>query len=132
MQYQHVSCGQCHNYIITCPGIAKPSDAANSLRTYPCASIYPDMTALGFDLMQITRAHAQRQVTRTSGSSKPRDVLMKVGISSGCAAAVVLGKCRRFYWCVKKHLYICLHMPAENSGCALCSKTFCLARVAEV
>ena len=83
------------------------------------------MTALGFDLMHITRSHAQRQVTRTSGSSKARDVLMKVGIGSGCAAAVVLGKCRRFYWCVKKKVGIYVYKcPQRTPGVLFARKPF--------
>ena len=63
-----------------------------------------DMIVLGFDLMEITSQKVNRPLFQGIESGAQREVparaqklAMKVGLSSGPAAGIVLGRCRRFY-----------------------------------
>ena len=112
-KYQAVACGGCHNFIVTCPHVATLHEQA-SQKEY-----YSDMIGLGFELIHIvkrftnrTNEHADESChgdvaspsTVAQGAPKAPARAMKitglqVGISSGPAAGIVLGSCRRF-WCV--------------------------------
>jgi len=91
-KYQHVCSNVTHNYIVTCPRVSTPYETPED---YPYAQYYTSMLALGFELMRITE-----NVTRTQFGNlaigQPQGICMKVGISSGPAACVVLG----MYSCV--------------------------------
>jgi class 3 adenylate cyclase len=104
-KYQHVSSGACHYFIVACPCVSNPyKDAGSeSYSEYPYAKNYLDMIALGFDLIGITSKVLSS--SSVDEFDKLREVpkrtydemQIKVGISSGPAAGVVLGRCRRFY-----------------------------------
>ena len=113
-KYQAVACGGCHNFIVTCPRVATLHQQA-SQKEY-----YSDMVGLGFELMRIVKRFTKRtdehadesshgDVASTSSQITPgaceaparamKITGLQVGISSGPAAGIVLGSCRRF-WCV--------------------------------
>ena len=113
-KYQHVCCGSCHNFIVTCPRASTPEGCKE---TYPFGKYYRDMISLGFDLMHTMKAMTQK-VSYIDSSGKDRDmpfrarnVRMKVGLSSGPAAGVVLGRCRRFY---------CIYGDTVNTAARMC------------
>ena len=117
-KYQHVSSGECHYFIITCPCVSNPYQDAGA-DSYAYAKTYLDMIALGFDLMKITdrvlslKAFAQADKQREVPESA-RDVHVKIGISSGPAAGVVLGRCRRFY---------CVYGDTINTAARMCASS---------
>jgi class 3 adenylate cyclase len=120
-KYQAVACGSCHNFIVTCPRVASPHDQA------PHQDYHSDMIGLGFELMRIVQRFRRRITDEHADQSGHGEALspsdeatelheaaegahvasararnikgLKVGISSGPAAGIVLGSCRRF-WCV--------------------------------
>jgi len=91
-KYQHVCSNVTHNYIVTCPRVSTPYETPED---YPYAQYYTSMIALGFELMRITENVTRTQLVNLA-SGQPQDICMKVGISSGPAACVVLG----MYSCV--------------------------------
>lgn len=102
-KYQHVCCGSCHNFIVTCPRASMP-DVEDGEAAYPASKYYDDMLSLGFDLMYATEKKARAPSffgietdTERDVPARARNLVMKVGLSSGPAAGVVLGACRRFY-----------------------------------
>ena len=119
-KYQHVSSGEHHYFIVTCPYASDPRAGAGAgADAYAHAKIYPDMVALGFDLMTIAAgvvaggggggggADAQGE----DGARAPAPQI-KVGVSSGPAAGVVLGRCRRFY---------CVYGDTINTAARMCA-----------
>ena len=130
-KYQHVSCGSCHNFIVTCPRVSTPTEdeepehqdgnrllwntkeetgsEGEGSTEYPHNQYYSDMIVLGFNLMRVTRGVVSR--TKDQSSVGSRDIFMKVGISSGCASGVVLGACRRFY---------CVYGDTVNTAARMC------------
>ena len=124
-KYQHVCCGSCHNFIVTCPRASMPEDAVgDDDRTYPASKYYCDMLSLGADLMHATEKKALAHTFCCESTDIARDVpaparnlSMKVGLSSGPAAGVVLGACRRFY-CIYGLIFSCL--PNFHTDAAAC------------
>jgi len=53
-KYQHVSSGNSHNFVVTCPRVSRPFDLTVQQKPYPYATYYNDMLELGFELMRIT------------------------------------------------------------------------------
>jgi hypothetical protein len=104
-KYQYVSCGTCHNFIVTCPR-ASMEDRPLWRRMSEDVEdddYHLDMIALGFDLMRtmsnMTRKpsfHDTEGIERET-PVRARNSVMKVGLSIGPVAGIVLGSCRRFY-----------------------------------
>jgi len=61
-KYQHVSSGNTHNYIVTCPRVCNLFDFELQNEAYPYEAYYREMLALGFELQRIV-AEAISQVS---------------------------------------------------------------------
>ena len=120
-KYQHVSSGARHYFIVTCPCVSNPYKDADSEShsEYAYAKNYLDMIALGFDLMEI----ASKVLSSSSVDEfdklrevpkRAHEMQIKVGISSGPAAGVVLGRCRRFY---------CVYGDTVNTAARMCASS---------
>ena len=119
-KYQHASSGSIHWFIVACPCVSNPY-SANSKETYAHGKNYLDLIALGFDLMEITaRVLAMGGVMGGEKGTeqirevaeRAQDMKMQVGISSGPAAGVVMGRCRRFY---------CVYGDTINTAARMCA-----------
>jgi len=103
-KYQHVCCGSLHNFIVTCPEGSMQEGGVNADSANVSKNRH-DMIVLGFDLMEITsqkvkRPHFQSSIESGAEREVParaQKLTMQVGLSSGPAAGIVLGRCRRFY-----------------------------------
>jgi class 3 adenylate cyclase len=118
-KYQYVSCGTCHNFIVTCP---RASMEDRPLWRRMSEDVDDDdyhlaMIALGFDLMRtmsnMTRKpsfHDTEGIERETPDSAQNSA-MKVGLSIGPVAGIVLGSCRRFY---------CIYGDTVNTAARMC------------
>ena len=117
-KYQHVSSGPSHWFIVTCPCVSNPYGASSSEpQVYAYSKNFLDLIALGFDLMKITErvlalgGFANQDRIREV-PERAQDTKIKVGISNGPAAGVVLGRCRRFY---------CVYGDTINTAARMCA-----------
>jgi len=69
-KYQHVSSGNTHNYIVTCPRVCNLFDFELQNEEYPYESYYREMLALGFELQRIV-AEAIAQVSAPPATWAP-------------------------------------------------------------
>ena len=118
-KYQHVSSGECHYFIITCPCVSNPYQDAGA-DSYAHSKNYLDMIALGFDIMKITEKISSlnnkfgQDYRQSEMPARTWDVHVKIGICSGPAAGVVLGRCRRFY---------CVYGDTINTAARMCASS---------
>ena len=82
LKQQHVSCGTKHAYIVVCPRTARPDESDELSQDHYSRG----MALLGLQLQRIARdlAHNLQPLT------------VRVGVSCGPVAIVILGVCRRF------------------------------------
>ena len=118
-KYQHVSSGACHYFIVTCPCVSNPYQDAGA-DSYAHSKNYLDMIALGFDIMKITEKISSlnnkfgQDYRQSEMPARTWDVHVKIGICSGPAAGVVLGRCRRFY---------CVYGDTINTAARMCASS---------
>jgi hypothetical protein len=124
-KYQHVCCGSLHNFIVTCPEGSMQEGGVNADSANVSKNRH-DMIVLGFDLMEITSQKVKRPLFQGIESSAEREVparaqklAMKVGLSSGPAAGIVLGRCRRFY-CIYGPSLLPISRPQTAASSLLC------------
>ena len=86
--------GATHSYIVACPRVAVPYDKATQEARYPSERYYITMTLVAVKLVQITELFSSRIPPTRPGRGRLK---VKVGISSGPVACVVLGLIKRFY-----------------------------------
>jgi hypothetical protein len=116
-KYQQISCGDKHRYIVGCPRVAFPFDTDMQSVEYPTAHCSA-MVRLGARLIELTAQtrnelfwKATWKVANRQSHSYP--LSLRVGISAGSVAGIVLGVCRRFY---------CVYGPTVNRcRCRVCS-----------
>jgi class 3 adenylate cyclase len=116
-KYQYVSCGTCHNFIVTCPRASMEDRPLWEKMSEDVDGYHIDMIELGFDLMR-TMSNMTRKPSfyDTEGIEREtpvraRNSTMKVGLSIGPVAGIVLGSCRRFY---------CVYGDTVNVAARMC------------
>ena len=116
-KYQYVSCGTCHNFIVTCPRASMEDRPLWERMSEDVDGYNVDMIELGFDLMR-TMSNMTRKPSfyDTEGIEREtpvraRNSTMKVGLSIGPVAGIVLGSCRRFY---------CVYGDTVNVAARMC------------
>ncbi len=116
-KYQHVSCGTCHNFIVTCPRASMEDRPLHAIMSEDVDDYHVDMIALGFDLMRtMSNMTCKPSFYDTEGIEREtpvraRNSAMKVGLSIGPVAGIVLGSCRRFY---------CIYGDTVNVAARMC------------
>jgi class 3 adenylate cyclase len=116
-KYQYVSCGTCHNFIVTCPRGSMDDWPLHARMSGDVDDYHLDMIALGFDLMRAMSNMARKPSFHdTEGKEREtpiraRNSAMKVGLSIGPVAGIVLGSCRRFY---------CIYGDTVNAAARMC------------
>jgi class 3 adenylate cyclase len=116
-KYQYVSCGTCHNFIVTCPRGSMEDRPLHARMSEDVDDYHLDMIELGFDLMRVMSNMAQKPSFHDTGGMeretpvRARNSAMKVGLSIGPVAGIVLGSCRRFY---------CIYGDTVNTAARMC------------
>jgi class 3 adenylate cyclase len=116
-KYQHVSCGTCHNFIVTCPRASMEDRPLHARMSEDVDGYHVEMIALGFDLMRtMSNMTCKPSFYDTEGFEREtpvraRNSAMKVGLSIGPVAGIVLGSCRRFY---------CIYGDTVNVAARMC------------
>ena len=92
-KYQHVATGSKHSFIVCCPRVSCPYDKREQSRDYPIENVRA-LFLLAFDMIDI----AQRSVgwPYADKGGNEQGVRVRVGLSRGPIATVVLGICRRY------------------------------------
>jgi class 3 adenylate cyclase len=116
-KYQYVSCGTCHNFIVTCPRGSMEDRPLDARMSGDVDDYNLDMISLGFDLMRVMNNMARKPSFHdTEGKEREtpirsRNSAMKVGLNIGPVAGIVLGTCRRFY---------CIYGDTVNTAARMC------------
>jgi len=103
-KYQHVATGAKHSFIVCCPRVSCPNDEREQSSEYPGAYVH-SLLLLAFTLLDIAQGSVGWPVVKDSGEGGEggewkggeRGVKVRVGLSHGPVAAIVLGICRRYY-----------------------------------
>ena len=96
-KYQHVATGSKHSFIVCCPRASCPNNAREQRSDYP-ADYVRTLFFLAFDMIDLVQTSTGWPLTQDAASVQELPgVQVRVGLSRGPIATIVLGICRRYY-----------------------------------